>query len=260
MLFSSDTTKGAGSSSMTMWPAVWNSELSQVWEDRRGLTCSVISHCKRRHSFHFTCIPLLFAVACCDVPLCSILTCDSRSSKKWFFLKSWPWSYSAFYRQLQAERCHATGICHLPIWWCKYFICPVFQFSSAQICLDPLVVVFVVFQTPVLPMQEKKKISPVLLYFILFIYFPVLITSHGHITVRVKPFADMNRQDLDSIIDILHWLCWGCEFSALFLHQHNVNLTVESYEVKDQFKPDLSISDLLFHMHFFQATCRKLKN
>lgn len=91
-------------------------------------------------------------------------------------------------------------------------------------------------------------------------YFPDLITTHGHITVQVKPFADMNRQDLDSIIDIFHQLCWGCEFGALFLHQHNVNLTVESYEVKDPFKPDLSISDLLFHMHFFQATCRKCKN
>lgn len=133
MLFSSDTTKGAGSSSMTMWPAVWNSELSQVWEDRRGLTCSVISHCKCRHGFHFTCIPLLFAVVCCNVLLCSILTSESRSSKKLVLLKSWPWSYSACYRQLQAERCHAAGICHLPIWWCKYFLCPVFQFSSAQI-------------------------------------------------------------------------------------------------------------------------------
>lgn len=170
MLFSSDTTKGAGSSSMTMWPAVWNSELSQVWEDRQGLTCSVISHCKRRHGFHFTCIPLLFAVVCCNVLLCSILTSESRSSKKLVLLKSWPWSYSACYRQLQAERCHAAGICHLPIWWCKYFLCPVFQFSSARICSDHLVAVFVVFQTPVLPMQEKKDFSSLTLFYFIYLF------------------------------------------------------------------------------------------
>lgn len=122
-------------------------------------------------AFHFTCIPLLFAVVCCNVLLCSILTSESRSSKKLVLLKSWPWSYSACYRQLQAERCHAAGICHLPIWWCKYFLCPVFQFSSARICSDHLVAVFVVFQTTCVTHAGKKRfLQSYSILFYLFIF------------------------------------------------------------------------------------------
>lgn len=95
---------------------------------RNDLTCSVSSH-SCVHAFwyctwfHSTCIPLLSSLKCCDILLGSVRKSVSPGVVKSVLLKSWAFSavsvYSSCYRELQAERYHASGICHLPVWRCK---------------------------------------------------------------------------------------------------------------------------------------------